>query len=61
MYPSRVELEVETLEHVGRRHVDVGDRLALQHDPARPAALRDAPHLLAEHARVGEEQGASQR
>ena len=28
-----VELLVESLEHVGRRHVDIGDRLALDDDP----------------------------
>ena len=29
-----VELLVESLEHVGGRHVDIGDRLALDDDPA---------------------------
>ena len=51
-----VELVVEPLQHPCRGHVDVGDRLALQDHPRRPALPDQLAHLLAEHARVGEEQ-----
>ena len=51
-----VQLAVELLEHVGRADVDVGDRLALQHDPLGTALVDEVANLLAEHAGVGEEQ-----
>ena len=51
-----VELVVEALEHPGRGDVDVGDGLALQHHPRRPALPHQLAHLVGEHARVGEEQ-----
>ena len=51
-----VELVVEALEHSGRGDVDVGDGLALQHHPRRPALLHQLAHLVGEDAGVGEEQ-----
>ena len=56
MHPLFVEFDVELFEHAGRGHVDVGDRLALEHDPPWAALVHEMAHLLAEHPRVGEEQ-----
>ena len=52
----RVQLLVELGEHLGRGHVDVGDRLALDHDPLRTVGAHERADLLAERTRVGEEQ-----
>ena len=51
-----VELLVEALEHPGGGDVDVGDGLALQHHPRRPALLHELADLVGEDAGVGEEQ-----
>ena len=56
VHPLFVEFDVELFEDAGRGHVDVGDGLALEHDPAGPALVHEMAHLLAEHSRVGEEQ-----
>src|SRR6476659_287341 len=53
-----VELAVETLEHVGCSDVDVGDGFALDDDPVRIEPVDQLVDLLAEHARIGEEQGS---
>ena len=51
-----VQLDVEGLEHLGCGDVHVGDRLALQDDPARLALAHERTDLPAEDARVREEQ-----
>ena len=54
--PDLVQFEVEPFEHVGGGDVDVGHRLALEHDPAGLVLADEVAELLAEHAGVGEEQ-----
>ena len=51
-----VELLVEVLQHLGRGDVDVGDRLALEHDPSAVGLHRQLPDLASEGAGVGEEE-----
>ena len=51
-----VQLLVQGLEHRRRRDVDVGDRLALEHDPRGGPPTRQLPHLVAELPTVGEEE-----
>ena len=52
-----VELVVETLEHVGCGHVDVGDCLALDNDPTGTGGDDQPTNLLAERAGVRKEEG----
>ena len=62
VYGRCIQLAVELLEHLGRGHVDVGDRLALQDDPVglaldargRLISSRNLPELA-------KNSGASQR
>ncbi len=51
-----VELVVELLEHLGACDVDVGDRLALEHDPPRSALSHEVADLPAERSGVREEE-----
>ena len=59
--PFCVELAVELLEHLGGGDVDVGDRLALEHDPLGSPLAHEAADLLAERAALAKNSGASQR
>ena len=54
--PFSLSSRSRPFEHVGRGDVDVGDGLALQHDPARLPRPHELADLLAEDAGVGEEQ-----
>src|SRR3954453_6653231 len=56
MDAAGVQLIVELLEDLGRRDVDVGDRLALEDDPRWRALARQRPDLPPERAGVGEEE-----
>src|SRR6187431_3184973 len=52
-----VEPDIQLLQHVGGRGVDVGDRLRCDDDPAEIwVLLRDRPQGITEHPRIGEDQ-----